>query len=202
MFGNDFQSFFSHGIDTILLHIAFISWCTVDDVKRFFAEFQEKLDKSFDNEKEREYWNVELAAIRTAGARVLTLWSKEEIGGTGWKTGEKKYSLYIYVYVCVCIYVCICACAYVYTCVCIRVCVCMCSHRVMGTCVSSTQGLWELLGLWEPHTGSHNLFGLNLFKKTKNVRKLIFDEDPTNDIYKKLRIKCKKCEFDYGNFEM
>ena len=47
---------FSHGLDTILPSIAFLSWCTEEDVKRFFVEFKEKLDKKFMDEKEKEFW--------------------------------------------------------------------------------------------------------------------------------------------------
>ena len=39
---------FSHGLATILPSIAFLSWCTEDDVKRCFVEFKEKLDKFMD----------------------------------------------------------------------------------------------------------------------------------------------------------
>ena len=33
--------------------------------------------------------STKLETIRTVGANVLALWSKDEIGETGWKTGEK-----------------------------------------------------------------------------------------------------------------
>ena len=48
---------FKHEIETILPCIAFLSWCTVEDVKRFKKEFKQKLDKTFADEKEREYWS-------------------------------------------------------------------------------------------------------------------------------------------------
>ena len=40
-------------------------------------------------------------------------------------------------------------------------CMCTCNNRVMGTCVSSSQGLWGLLGLWGPYTCPHNLSSFN-----------------------------------------
>ena len=47
---------FAHGIDTVLPYIAFLSWCTEDEVKQFYAEFKDRLDTKFQNDKEREYW--------------------------------------------------------------------------------------------------------------------------------------------------
>ena len=47
----------THGIDTCLPAIAFLSWCTEDEVEQFFSENKEKLDKSFQNEKYRAYWS-------------------------------------------------------------------------------------------------------------------------------------------------
>ena len=47
----------THGIDTCLPAIAFLSWCTEDEVEQFFSENKEKLDKSFQNEKDRAYWS-------------------------------------------------------------------------------------------------------------------------------------------------
>ena len=48
---------FSYGVETILPCISFISWCTEEDVNVFFKDFKEKKnDKSFINDKEREYW--------------------------------------------------------------------------------------------------------------------------------------------------
>ena len=47
---------FSYGVETILPCISFISWCTEEDVNVFFKDFKEKNDKSFINDKEREYW--------------------------------------------------------------------------------------------------------------------------------------------------
>ena len=48
---------FTHGIEDCLHGIAFLSWCTEGEVERFFSESKEKLDKSFQNEKDREYWS-------------------------------------------------------------------------------------------------------------------------------------------------
>ncbi|CAB3980517.1 Hypothetical predicted protein [Paramuricea clavata] len=47
---------FAHGIDTVLLYIAFLSWYTEDEVKQFYAEFKDRLDTKFQNDKELEYW--------------------------------------------------------------------------------------------------------------------------------------------------
>ena len=47
----------THGIDTCLPAIAFLSWCTEDEVEQFFSENKEKLGKSFQNEKDRAYWS-------------------------------------------------------------------------------------------------------------------------------------------------
>ena len=46
---------FRHGIKGILHCIAFLCWCTEQEVKRFLYESREKLDKSFEDEKEKEY---------------------------------------------------------------------------------------------------------------------------------------------------
>ena len=48
---------FSHGVENILQCISFLSWCTKTDVTPFCQEYKEKLDKSFLNDKEREYWS-------------------------------------------------------------------------------------------------------------------------------------------------
>ena len=46
---------FRHGIEGILHCIAFLCWCREQEVKRFLDESREKLDKSFQDEKEKEY---------------------------------------------------------------------------------------------------------------------------------------------------
>ena len=48
-----------NGIDHVIPSIAFLSWCSLDDVNRFYSEFKERLDKTFLKEKEREYWSQE-----------------------------------------------------------------------------------------------------------------------------------------------
>ena len=48
---------FPHGVDHILPSIAFLTWITENDVQRFFKEFEEKNERSFLDDKEREYWN-------------------------------------------------------------------------------------------------------------------------------------------------
>ena len=44
-------------METILPCIAFISWCTEEDVNAFLKDFKKKNDKAFLNDKEREYWS-------------------------------------------------------------------------------------------------------------------------------------------------
>jgi hypothetical protein len=39
-----------------MISIALLSWCPEDEVKKYFFNFSEKLDKSFENDKEQEYW--------------------------------------------------------------------------------------------------------------------------------------------------
>ena len=48
---------FSQGVENILRYISFLAWCTETDVTTFCQEYKEKLDKSFLNDKEREYWS-------------------------------------------------------------------------------------------------------------------------------------------------
>lgn len=48
---------FPHGVDNILRSISFLTWCTETDVTTFCQEYKEKLDKSFLNDTEREYWS-------------------------------------------------------------------------------------------------------------------------------------------------
>jgi hypothetical protein len=47
---------FKHDVDRITPGVAFLSWCTEAEVKKYFSNFSEKLDKSYKNDKEREYW--------------------------------------------------------------------------------------------------------------------------------------------------
>lgn len=47
---------FKYDHENIISSIAFISWCTEDEVRRYFSEFSETLDETFENAKEREYW--------------------------------------------------------------------------------------------------------------------------------------------------
>ncbi len=48
---------FSYGTDNILQSISFLTWCTEKDVITFFQNYKEKLDKSFQTDKAREYWS-------------------------------------------------------------------------------------------------------------------------------------------------
>ena len=47
---------FKHDVDSIRSSIALLSWCPEDEVIKYFSDFSKKLDKSFENGKEREYW--------------------------------------------------------------------------------------------------------------------------------------------------
>ena len=48
---------FKHGIDIILPSVAFLCWCTKEDVLKFLDERKENLEKSYENEKKKEYWS-------------------------------------------------------------------------------------------------------------------------------------------------
>ena len=48
---------FKFGINDTLPAISFICWCTEDEVVKFLELTKEKLDKSYQNEKEKEYWS-------------------------------------------------------------------------------------------------------------------------------------------------
>ena len=48
---------FCHGVENILQYISFLTWCLESDVTTFCKEFKAKLDKSFANDKSREYWS-------------------------------------------------------------------------------------------------------------------------------------------------
>ena len=43
-------------ISSIISSIALLSWCTEEEVQRYYLEYSEKLNKSYENDKEREYW--------------------------------------------------------------------------------------------------------------------------------------------------
>ena len=47
---------FRHDMDRVMPSIVLLSWCPEDEVVKYFDDFSEKLDKSFENDKEREYW--------------------------------------------------------------------------------------------------------------------------------------------------
>lgn len=48
---------FSYGTDNVLQSISFLTWCTEKDVITFSQNYKEKLDKSFQTDKAREYWS-------------------------------------------------------------------------------------------------------------------------------------------------
>ena len=48
---------FSHGVQNILPCISFLTWCTEDGRTKYFQCYKDKLDTSFENDKERECWS-------------------------------------------------------------------------------------------------------------------------------------------------
>ena len=74
---------FPHGVEKILSNISFISWCTDEEVKTFFSEFEEKLDKSFANDRERaEYWSQDQLYREKKQGRAAGAMSKaRSVGG-------------------------------------------------------------------------------------------------------------------------
>ena len=47
---------FRHDVDSVMPSIALLSLCPEDEVAKYFNNFSKKLNKSFENDKEREYW--------------------------------------------------------------------------------------------------------------------------------------------------
>ena len=47
---------FKYDIDSLVPNVALLSWCKEEEVRIYFSEFSEKLDKSFENDRKREYW--------------------------------------------------------------------------------------------------------------------------------------------------
>jgi hypothetical protein len=45
-----------HDIGSVTSSIALLSWCTEEEVERYYSEYSDKLNKSYENDKEREYW--------------------------------------------------------------------------------------------------------------------------------------------------
>ena len=67
-----------------------ISMETLDDILKS-TEQEASLYSESDSEniKTDNLESTNLETIRTGGANVLALWSQEEIGDTGWRTGEE-----------------------------------------------------------------------------------------------------------------
>lgn len=63
---------------------------TLDDIlKPIYQEASLYADTSTnDDQSKKDLFKTNLEAIRSVGANVLVMWSKEEIGDTGWKTGK------------------------------------------------------------------------------------------------------------------
>ncbi|CAB4026118.1 Hypothetical predicted protein [Paramuricea clavata] len=47
---------FKYDVENIIQCIALLCWCTEDEVRQYFKTYSEKLDKAFENDKERDYW--------------------------------------------------------------------------------------------------------------------------------------------------
>ena len=45
-----------HDISSVTPSIALLSWSTEEEVERYYSEYSEKLNKSYENDKLREYW--------------------------------------------------------------------------------------------------------------------------------------------------
>ena len=43
-------------ISSITTSIALLSWCTEDEVQRYYFEYTNKLNNSYENDEDREYW--------------------------------------------------------------------------------------------------------------------------------------------------
>ena len=70
-----------------------ISLETLDDIfepiDREVSLYSDTLILQDRENKELNIFNKNLQAIRSVGANVLALWSKDEIGDSGWKSGKK-----------------------------------------------------------------------------------------------------------------
>jgi hypothetical protein len=77
---------FSYGVETILPCIAFISWCTEEDVNKFLKDFKEKNDKTFCNDKEREHWSQHELYQQKSKDEVQALCRQKKLSAEG-----KKY---------------------------------------------------------------------------------------------------------------
>ena len=76
---------FPHGVDTILTCIAFISWCTEEDVNAFLKDFKEKNDKAFLDDKEREYWSQHKLYQQKSKDKVQALCRQKKLPAKGKK---------------------------------------------------------------------------------------------------------------------
>ena len=67
-----------------------LSMETLDDIlKPIYQEASLYADTfTNDDQSKKDLFKTNLEAIRSVGANVLVMWSKEEIGDTGWKTGK------------------------------------------------------------------------------------------------------------------
>lgn len=84
---------FPHGVKNILPSIWFLTWCTETDVTTFCQEYKEKLDKSFVNDKEREYWSQDPLYWENDKEHLQQLCRKEGLSTEGKKhEGVKRLS--------------------------------------------------------------------------------------------------------------
>ena len=75
----------SNGTDHVLPSIGFLSWCSVDDIRQFYSEFKEKLDRTFSSDKEREYWSQEELYKKNKKEDLQHLCKKNKIDSNGKK---------------------------------------------------------------------------------------------------------------------
>ena len=76
---------FTHGTDKILQSVSFLTWCTEKDVERFLGNYREKLDRSFANDKEREYWSQHDLYKNNNKEHLVELCRKEKLSTEGKK---------------------------------------------------------------------------------------------------------------------
>ena len=72
---------FRHGLDQVL----HLSWCAEYEVRKYEEQFLAKLDKSFANEKDREYWSQDDLYRRNDKLKLKSLCKKKDVSVDGTK---------------------------------------------------------------------------------------------------------------------
>ena len=87
----DSGSVFSRKTKAFILVMPDISIETLDDILKSIEQEASLYSENIcvENIRNLSLESTKLETIRTVGANVLALWSKDEIGETGWKTGQK-----------------------------------------------------------------------------------------------------------------